>query len=170
MRDRAPCEPPIPHPAHNAAALWIPMWPFCQGEGPHCVSGTDRKRQRGSVPLFTTNIHISITPIERAIHLATCELHSPHSAALSHPLHSLVSPGTWFTFVLVWMCVRVWMEDDPPTLSHIGWGALAVRGAHLLNTGLTHCLRGRIRGKRVTPHSPRPRGGLCERACVCVWI
>ena len=76
--------------------------------------------------------------------------------------------GSVCVCVCVW--VRVWMEDDPPTLSHIGWGALAVRGAHLLNTGLTHCLRGRIRGKRVTPHSPRPRGGLCERVCVCVCV
>lgn len=36
------------------------------------------------------------------------------------------------------VCVYMRMEDDPPTLSHIGLGTLAVRGAHLLNW--THTL------------------------------
>lgn len=67
----------------------------------------------------------------------------------------------------VYMCV--WIEDDPPTLSHIGSGTLAVRGAHLLKTGLIHCLRGRITGKRAT-HSPLPRRSVPVCTYVCVQL
>lgn len=79
----------------------------------------------------------------------------------SEDLHRISSQPSWPVHVSDSQCVCVWMEDDPPTLSHIGSGTLAVRRAHLVNTGLTHSLRGRIRVKRVTTHTSHTRTGLC---------
>lgn len=85
------------------------------------------------------------------------------SSQLIQPVHVIDSVSER---VHVHMCV--WIEDDPPTLSHIGSGTLAVRGAHLLKTGLIHCLRGRITGKRVTLHIRPCLGEVSQSACMCV--
>lgn len=67
-----------------------------------CVSGTDRKRQRGSVPLFTANTHISISHIAWLNHLATCSCNPSvsvwHTDLASPTFH--LSPTHFIHFLL----------------------------------------------------------------------